>query len=259
MARENPRAWSAPAGRALLPTAGCAQVVASGGAERSPDGEQEAPGVETAPSDSFPRADPGGGVAGHRADRAPLPHQTTVMDLRRFRHRGAQQRRSSGGERPVAAEEETDRDPRTEQELQSPSEEFVQGRRGCRLDPSGPIPGVLRGFSGERHATGNGQTDLSQKNCHDRFDRLEERSGLRRQSSETTNSLSVSDRVRSMLESLLALAVGSRDTLVRERVSEMSVRRCVPRAHSLKQYTRPSRITRKSYGPRVPDRTMVAT
>jgi len=89
---------------------------------------------------------------------------------------------------------------------------------------------------------------------------MEERSVLRRPSSETTNSLSVSDRVRSNAGNLLQRwPSGPRDTLVRERVSEMSVRRCVPRARSLRQYPRPSRITRKSYGPRVPDRTMVAT
>jgi transposase len=52
------------------------------------------------------------------------------VDVQRVRHRGAQQRRSSGSERPAATEKEADRDPRTEQELQSPSEEFVQGCRG---------------------------------------------------------------------------------------------------------------------------------
>src|SRR5215469_8757222 len=107
MAGEDPRAWGTPAGRALLPTAGWAEEIAPGGAERSARGEQEAPGVETAPSDSSHRADPGGGVAGHCADRAPLPHQPTVVDVQRFRHRGAQQRRSSGGERPTATQEET--------------------------------------------------------------------------------------------------------------------------------------------------------
>src|ERR1700749_4046980 len=260
MAGENPRTWGAPAGRALLPTAGCAQIVASRGAERSPRGEQEAQGVEAAASDSLHGSDPGGGVAGYCADRAPLPHQPTVVDVQRVRHRGAQQRRSSGSERPARAEEETDRNPRTEQELQSPSEELVQECRGYRLDQARPVPGVLRGFSSQGHAAGNGQTDLSQKNCHDRFDRLEERRVLRRPSSETTNSLSVSDRVRSNAGNLLQRwPSGPRDTLVRERVSEMSVRRCVPRARSLRQYPRPSRITRKSYGPRVPDRTMVAT
>ena len=98
VARENPRTWGAPAGRDLLPRVGWVEVVASGSAERSSRGEQEAPGLETAPS-AFDRPDPGGRVAGHYADRAALPQQTTVVDLQRFRRRGAQQRRSSGGER----------------------------------------------------------------------------------------------------------------------------------------------------------------
>ena len=39
---------------------------------------------------------------------------------------------------------------------------------------------------------------LGQEDCHHRVDRVEERSELRRPTSETTNSLSVSDRVRSI-------------------------------------------------------------
>jgi hypothetical protein len=42
-------------------------------------------------------------------------------------------------------------------------------------------------------------SDLSQKDCHHRTDRVEERSVLRRPTSETTNSLSVFDQIRSML------------------------------------------------------------
>ena len=57
-------------------------------------GEQETPGLETALPDSLDRSDPGGGVAGHPADPAPLPHQATAVDLQRFGHRDAQQRRS---------------------------------------------------------------------------------------------------------------------------------------------------------------------
>ena len=48
VAGENRRTWGAPAGRVLLPTAGCAEVVASRSAERSTRGEQEAQGLETA-------------------------------------------------------------------------------------------------------------------------------------------------------------------------------------------------------------------
>src|SRR5712692_6548355 len=48
---------------------------------------------------------------------------------------------------------------------------------------------------------------------------MEERSVLRRPISETTNSLSVSDRVRPSLDLLWRWPSGSRDTRVRERVS----------------------------------------
>jgi hypothetical protein len=41
--------------------------------------------------------------------------------------------------------------------------------------------------------------DLGQEDCHHRIDRVEEGSVLRRPASETTNSLSVSDRIRSIL------------------------------------------------------------
>jgi len=68
----------------------------------------------------------------------------------------------------------------------------------------------------ERLGTG----DLGKKDCHDRVDRVEEGSVLRRPISETTSSLSVSDRVRSIPGNLLWWwPSGSRDTLVRGRVS----------------------------------------
>src|SRR6202040_4054598 len=51
---------------------------------------------------------------------------------------------------------------------------------------------------------------------------------------------------------------GSRDTLVRERVSAGKLGAVLPRAPSLTPDPSPSRIDRKSYGPRVPNRTMVA-
>jgi len=75
-----------------------------------------------------------GGVAGHPADPAPVPHQATAVDLQCFGHRGAQQRRSRSSERRAATEEEARGDSRAEQELQSRAEEFVQGCSGCRLD-----------------------------------------------------------------------------------------------------------------------------
>ena len=60
-------------------------------------------------------------------------------------------------------------------------------------------PGVLRGTVGQRDEAGNGAPHPGAQDCRDHLDRLEERSVLRRSTSETTNSLSVSDRIRSIL------------------------------------------------------------
>jgi Transposase IS116/IS110/IS902 family len=122
---------------------------------------------------------------------------------------------------------------RTQSKLQSRSEECVQGGGGHRLQQTRSVPGVLRGFVGQRHEARNGPTDLGTKDCHDRTDRLEEGSVLRRPTSETTNSLGVSDRVRSILGIFSGGAVGfSRHSGSRASLSRL-VRRCVPRAPSL--------------------------
>src|SRR6202521_6124377 len=86
-------------------------------------------------------------------------------------------------------------DSRAEPKLQSRSEEFIQGCGDHRLDQAQSVARVLRGPAGQGDAGGDGAPDLGSENCHDRVDRMEERSVLRRPISETTNSLSVSDRV----------------------------------------------------------------
>jgi hypothetical protein len=58
---------------------------------------------------------------------------------------------------------------------------------------------------------------LDQEDCHHRIDRVEERSVLRRPTSETKSSLSVSDRVRFVAGDFLwRWPSGSRDTLSRK-------------------------------------------
>src|SRR5712692_11011796 len=70
---------------------------------------------------------------------------------------------------------------------------------------------------------------------------MEERSVLRRPISETTNSLSVSDRVRPSLDFFWRWPSGSRDTRVRERVSaEKLGRMCL--GHLVSQPTPPGRV-----------------
>jgi len=133
------------------------------------------------------------------ADPAPVSYQAPVVDLLWAWCGDQFQRRSRGCERPTPTEEEACGDSRTKRELQSRSEESVQGggRRG--FDQARPVGGVLRSPGGQRHAAGDGTTYLGQEDCHDCFDRVEERSVLRRPSFETTNSLSVSDRIHSIL------------------------------------------------------------
>ncbi len=62
----------------------------------------------------------------------------------------------------------------------------------------GPFAEFYAELVGQGHAAGNGAADPGEEDCHDRVDRVEERSVLRRPTSETTNSLSVSERVRSI-------------------------------------------------------------
>ena len=69
---------------------------APGGAAGVVGGEQKTQGVETALPDPLDRFDPGGGVAGHPADPAPVSHPAAAMGLWRCGHRSEQQRRSPG-------------------------------------------------------------------------------------------------------------------------------------------------------------------
>jgi hypothetical protein len=65
VAREDRRIGSAPAGRVLLPTAGCAEIIAPGSAAGAAGGELETPRLETALPDPLDRPDSGRGVAGY--------------------------------------------------------------------------------------------------------------------------------------------------------------------------------------------------
>jgi len=100
--------------------------------------------------------------------------------------------------------------------------------------------------------------DPSAQDGCDHLGGLEEGSPLRRPIFETTNSLSVSGNSFHPRGSILVVGGFLRHSGSRASLSWL-VRRCVPRALSLTSDPRPSRTTRKSYGPRVPNRTMVST
>ena len=79
-------------------------------------------------------------------------------------------------------------------------------RYGRPLAPYTDKNSIFRHRSGaaalQEQLRGDGTTDLGPEDCHDCTDRMEKRSVLRRPTFETTNSLSVSDRVPSILEIL---------------------------------------------------------
>ena len=153
-----------------------------------------------APPDSCDRSDPGSRTAGlfyrPRTVSAPSGQLWTYSG---FGIETQQQRRSpkcrrdnsNGSKKQVS-------DSRTKPKLQSRSEKSFKGAAIVASTKPGPFAGVLRSLVGQGHAAGDGAADPGQEDCHHRVDRVEERSELRRQISETTNSLSVSDRVRSI-------------------------------------------------------------
>src|SRR4029077_372799 len=107
----------------------------------------------------------------------------------------------------LAAIQEARINSRAEQKLQSRFEEFIQGCGHHRLDQARSVARVLRGSSGQGDAGGNGAPDLGQEDCHHRIGPMEERSVLRRPTSETTNSLSVSGWIGPIPGFFLAVAV----------------------------------------------------
>ncbi len=92
----------------------------------------------------------------------------------------------------TAARQETGRDSWTESQSPSRTEESIQGRRHRGRCQGGPVPRVLRCVGGQGHPARNGASDFGAQDGGHHLNRLEERSALRRPTSETTNSLSVS-------------------------------------------------------------------
>src|SRR5208282_178604 len=81
---------------------------------------------------------------------------------------------------------------------QSKSQSCYEGYlQKCGVDgeqPGGSLPRFLPGLTHQRHEAGDGSPHLGTKDCGDHFNRLEERSAFRRETTETTSSLSVSDQ-----------------------------------------------------------------
>ena len=176
--------------------------------------------VEAALPGSFDRSDPRGSADRDPADPTPLPHQAAAVGLRRSGDRDAQQRRSSLCRWTAATLEAAGVAARAQSQSQPRAEKHLQGRSRHRRHQAWTVPGVLRSAGGQRNEAGDGPTHPGTKDCRHHLDRLEERSLVRRPTSETTNSLSVSG-VRSIV--FQRWSVGSGDARVRERVSAVKL------------------------------------
>jgi hypothetical protein len=108
--------------------------------------------------------------------------------------------RSSADHRYVEGQLERSKKPAS---IRGLNEDYNHDLKNLGRDPrhhqAGSLPGVLHGFAGQRDEAGDGAPDFSPQDCSNHADCLEERSALRSPISETTKSLSVSDRIRSVL------------------------------------------------------------
>src|SRR6202051_3622425 len=108
----------------------------------------------------------------------------------------------------------------------------------------------------EKHRKPDGATHSGAQDRGHHFDRLEERSGFRRRTFETTSSLSV---CRESFPDSFRIMTGWFSRRSGSRVSIHNPVRRVPQALSLSRNPMPPRTTRKSDRRKVSDRTMVGT
>ena len=203
------------ASRILLPATGCPAIPAPGSTARAVGGEQEAPGQEIASPDSFDRSDPRRAVGGHTADTASVSYQAPALGLQRFWHPDQQQCRVPRCARKAATQRERITVRGLNRNHNHDLKNLLKGAAIC-----GHQARSLADFyaaRGEGYAARHGPSDPGTEDCHHHFNHMEERSELRRQTSETTNSLSVSERVLSIRGFLWRWPSGSRDALVREK------------------------------------------
>ncbi len=153
------------------------------------------------------RSDSGGSIDCSDADAASLSHQAATVGLQRSGAGDPRQRAIPLRRRTAATLQETPAirglNTNHNHDLKNIFKGAATRAATCRT-----VPGVLRRLACQRDEAIDGASHLGAQDCGDHFDRLEERSPFRRRISETTSSLSVSARVRSIPGSSLAVAVG---------------------------------------------------
>ncbi len=193
VARQDPRSRRASPGGDLLPAVGRVAVAAPASAARSARRRPEAQRA----GNCYVRFRSIGPIrAALLIALMQTPHRfRTKRQLWTYIGSGSktsQQCRASLVSGRAAARQEACLDSRAEPQSQSRSEECIQGcchRGRCQ---GGPVPRVLRCVAGQGNPAGDGAADVGAQDGGHHLTRLEERSALRRPTSETTNSLNVS-------------------------------------------------------------------
>src|SRR6202050_80764 len=192
VARQDPRSRRAPPGGVLLPAVRCVAGAAPASTACTAQRSAEARSLEIITRDSVHRSDPGSSADRFDANAASFPHQAAALELQRIWDRDAQQRRAEVRAGRAAAREEAGLDSRAESQSQSRTEERIQ--RCCHRGrcQGWPVQRVLRCAGGQGNQAGDGASDFGAQDGRHHVNRLEERSALRRPTSETTHSLNVS-------------------------------------------------------------------
>src|ERR1700680_4834640 len=191
VARQDHRSRRASPGGDLLPAVGRLAVVARASTTRSIGRRPETQRHEIAATNSFDWTHSGRFVDCSDADATSFSYQAATVGvlwfgIENFHERGIPNR---GG--PAKTLQEIPGHPRTERQPQSRSEKYLQGSRDPGRCRPWTVPRVPCRFSGQRDEANDGTPHFGAQDRGHHFDRLEERSSLRRRTSKTTSSLSV--------------------------------------------------------------------
>ncbi len=145
--------------------------------------------LEIAPFDSGPRSDPRGRADGHCPNTPSLPCQAAALEIQWVWGGDTHECRSSVCQWATRAIEAAGIRAGSRPRSQSPAQVFIQKCGDPGLHRERPFPGVLRGSGSERDEARDGASHPGAEDCCDHLDCLEERSRVRRQISEVTNSL----------------------------------------------------------------------
>src|SRR5207302_456876 len=145
--------------------------------------------IHPANPESQARSYPRGRADGHCPNTPSLPCQAAALEIQWVWGGDTHECRSSVCQWATRAIEAAGIRAGSRPRSQSPAQVFIQKCGDPGLHRERPFPGVLRGSGSERDEARDGASHPGAEDCCDHLDCLEERSRVRRQISEVTNSL----------------------------------------------------------------------